>query len=171
MGEALKTNSFSGRAAHEIQSSNTAGDPVLHDPEDRGKAGAVYQKSRQRLYPKADTNTRCADLFHSHYGRKRYLEGTVVNLRGLDKYSIFVVCKKSKSTRYHAKKFEIPMVVTLVAQGFALKLTTVIWKGLLGHFQRRIDTPSASAFVQQRQKLLPAAFEDLFRRFTAFLRP
>ena len=26
-----------------------------------------------------------------------------------------------------------------------------IWKGLLGHFRRRIDTPSASAFVQQRQ--------------------
>lgn len=46
-----------------------------------------------------------------------------------------------------------------------------IWKGLLGHFQRRINTPSASAFVQQRQKLLPAAFEDLFRQFTGFLRP
>lgn len=24
------------------------------------------------------------------------------------------------------------------------------WKGLLGYFQNRIDTPSASAFVQQR---------------------
>jgi len=46
-----------------------------------------------------------------------------------------------------------------------------IWKGLLGHFQRRIDTPSASAFIQQRQKLLPAAFEDLFCQFTDFLRP
>jgi len=46
-----------------------------------------------------------------------------------------------------------------------------IWKGLLEHFQRRIDTPSASAFVQQRQKLLPAAFENLFHRFTDFLRP
>ncbi len=46
-----------------------------------------------------------------------------------------------------------------------------IWKGLLGHFQRRIDTPSASAFVQQRQKLLPSAFEDLFHQFTDFLRP
>lgn len=44
------------------------------------------------------------------------------------------------------------------------------WKGLLGHFQRKIDTPSA-AFVQQRQKLLPAAFEELFRQFTDFLRP
>ncbi len=46
-----------------------------------------------------------------------------------------------------------------------------IWKGLLGHFQREICTPSASAFVQQRQKLLPAAFEDLFRQFTDFLQP
>ena len=46
-----------------------------------------------------------------------------------------------------------------------------IWKGLLGHFRRRIDTPSASAFVQQRQKLLPSALEDLFHRFSDQLRP
>ncbi len=46
-----------------------------------------------------------------------------------------------------------------------------IWKGLLGHFQKKIDTPSASAFVQQRHKLLPSAFEDLFHCFTDFLRP
>ncbi len=46
-----------------------------------------------------------------------------------------------------------------------------VWKGLLGHFQKRIDTPSASAFVQQRQKLLPSAFEDLFHQFSDFLRP
>ena len=44
-----------------------------------------------------------------------------------------------------------------------------IWKGLLGHFRRRIDTPSA--FVQQRQKLLPSALEDLFHRFSDQLRP
>ena len=31
--------------------------------------------------------------------------------------------------------------------------------------------PSASAFVQQRQKLLPVALETLFHRFTALLRP
>lgn len=46
-----------------------------------------------------------------------------------------------------------------------------IWKGLLGHFGERTGTPSASAFVQQRQKLLPSAFEDLFHRFTDFLQP
>ena len=46
-----------------------------------------------------------------------------------------------------------------------------IWKGLLGYFRRRIDTPSASAFVQQRQKLLPSALEDLFHRFSDRLRP
>ena len=46
-----------------------------------------------------------------------------------------------------------------------------IWKGLLEHFQKRIDTPSAPAFVQQRWKLLPSAFEELFRQFTDFLRP
>lgn len=38
-------------------------------------------------------------------------------------------------------------------------------KGLLRYFQNGIDTPSASAFVQQRKKLLPQAFEDLFHRF------
>ena len=41
-----------------------------------------------------------------------------------------------------------------------------MWKGLLGYFQNGIGTPSASAFVQQRKKLLPQAFEDLFHRFT-----
>ncbi len=46
-----------------------------------------------------------------------------------------------------------------------------IWKGLLEHFHARLDAPSASAFVQQRQKLLPSAFEDLFHQFTDFLRP
>lgn len=40
------------------------------------------------------------------------------------------------------------------------------WKGLLGYFRNRVDAPSASAFVQQRKKLLPSAFSDLFRRFT-----
>ena len=35
------------------------------------------------------------------------------------------------------------------------------WKGLLEYFQNRIDTPSASTFVQQRKKLLPSAFSDL----------
>jgi len=116
-GEALKTNSFSGRVAHEIHSSNTAGDPVLHDPEDRGKAGAVCQESRQRLYPKADANA------------------TVLI------YLILTMDEKS------------------------------IWKGLLGHFQREKCTPSSSAFVQQQQKLLSVAFEDLFRQFTDHLRP
>ena len=38
-------------------------------------------------------------------------------------------------------------------------------------FQNSEKTPSASAFVQQRQKLLPAALEALFHRFTALLRP
>ena len=46
-----------------------------------------------------------------------------------------------------------------------------VWKGLFRHFRRRIDTPSASAFVQQRQKLLPSALEDLFHRFSDQLRP
>ena len=40
-----------------------------------------------------------------------------------------------------------------------------IWKGLLGHFRKRIDTPSASAFTQQRQKLLRPRSKICFTTF------
>ncbi len=46
-----------------------------------------------------------------------------------------------------------------------------IGKILIGRFQNKEKTPSASAFVQQRQKLLPSALETLFHHFTSFLRP
>lgn len=46
-----------------------------------------------------------------------------------------------------------------------------IGKNLSKCFRRRANAPSASAFVQQRQKLLPAALEELYHRFTAFLQP
>lgn len=46
-----------------------------------------------------------------------------------------------------------------------------IGKVLIGRFQNNKKTPSASAFVQQRQKLLPSALETLFHRFTDVLRP
>ncbi len=46
-----------------------------------------------------------------------------------------------------------------------------IGKALMERFKSRANTPSASAFVQQREKLLPAAMETLFQRFTACLRP
>ena len=46
-----------------------------------------------------------------------------------------------------------------------------IGKVLIGRFQNSEKTPSAPAFVQQRQKLLPSALETLFHRFTALLRP
>ena len=46
-----------------------------------------------------------------------------------------------------------------------------IGKVLIERFQNSEKTPSPSAFVQQRQKLLPAALETLFHGFTALLRP
>ena len=46
-----------------------------------------------------------------------------------------------------------------------------VGKALIERFKNREGTPSASAFVQQREKLLPAAMETLFQRFTACLRP
>ena len=42
-------------------------------------------------------------------------------------------------------------------------------KALIKRFKSMENTPSASAFVQQRQKLLPAAMETLFQRFTSCL--
>ena len=46
-----------------------------------------------------------------------------------------------------------------------------VGKVLIKRFKNREGTPSASAFVQRREKLLPAAMETLFQRFTACLRP
>lgn len=46
-----------------------------------------------------------------------------------------------------------------------------VGKVLVERFKSRQDTPSASAFVQQREKLLPAVMETLFQRFTTCLRP
>ena len=45
------------------------------------------------------------------------------------------------------------------------------WKNTDRTVSKQRKTPSASAFVQQRQKLLPAALETLFHRFTVLLRP
>ena len=44
-----------------------------------------------------------------------------------------------------------------------------VGKAMIERFQNREETPSASAFVQQREKLLPAAMETLFQRFTSCL--
>jgi len=46
-----------------------------------------------------------------------------------------------------------------------------VGKALIKRFKSMENTPSASALVQQREKLLPAALETLFQRFTACLRP
>ena len=46
-----------------------------------------------------------------------------------------------------------------------------IGKNLMKHFRHKADAPSSAAFVQQRQKLLPAALEELYHRFTTFLQP
>ena len=46
-----------------------------------------------------------------------------------------------------------------------------VGKALIRRFKSMENTPSASAFVQQREKLLPAAMETLFQRFTSCLCP
>ncbi len=41
-------------------------------------------------------------------------------------YQFCCATKETKVARYHAKKFEVPVHVPLVAQGLVLKLTTVL---------------------------------------------
>ena len=46
-----------------------------------------------------------------------------------------------------------------------------VGKNLMKAFRFQEKTPSASAFVQQRKKLLPKALEDLFHSFSNSLTP
>ena len=41
-----------------------------------------------------------------------------------------------------------------------------IYKELLEYFQYDVDIASTSAFIQQRTKILPSAFEFIFNKFT-----
>ncbi|MEG0857729.1 MAG: hypothetical protein RSG52_14770 [Terrisporobacter sp.] len=41
-----------------------------------------------------------------------------------------------------------------------------IYRELLEHFKYDVETDTASAFVQQRDKILPSALEHLFKTFT-----
>lgn len=68
-------------------------------------------------------------------------------------------------TRHRTLGFEatISLLLTMSANS--------VGKALMERFKSRKDTPSASAFVQQREKLLPTAMETLYQRFTACLRP
>lgn len=77
----------------------------------------------------------------------------------------FARCPGRDFTRKRALPFETLIFLLLTMSGKS------VWKNLGTYFHHRIDTPSASAFVQQRQKLLPAALEELFHQFTAVLQP
>lgn len=68
-------------------------------------------------------------------------------------------------SRHRALKFESVIFLLLTMGGES------VGKGLMEHFRFQTDTPSASAFVQQRKKLLPRALEDLFHHFTGQLKP
>ena len=57
--------------------------------------------------------------------------------------------------------------------GFASVIRLILSMGssslgqeILKYFQFQDDFPSVSAFVQQRQKIKPDAFAELFRRFS-----
>ena len=77
----------------------------------------------------------------------------------------YVRCPGRDFTRPRTLTFETVVSLLLTMR------ENSIGKVLIGRFQNSEKTPSASAFVQQRQKLLPAALETLFHRFTALLRP
>ncbi len=55
-GEALKTNLFSGGAAHEIYAENSAWDAVFVDPKNGGAAGKIRQAARTGFHPSPDAD-------------------------------------------------------------------------------------------------------------------
>lgn len=102
------------------------------------------------------------------------MEQTPVILRGILHYLIRRLGETPEQfVRRPGRDFTRPRTLTFETL-ISLLLTmskNSVGKALIGRFKNREDTPSVSAFVQQGEKLLPAAMETLFRRFTACLHP
>lgn len=74
--------------------------------------------------------------------------------------SMFVRNPQTDFTR--KRKLTFSTVMSLVLQMTGASLNNEI----LRFFQHQPEVPSTSAFVQQREKILPVAFKELFTRFT-----
>ena len=88
----------------------------------------------------------------------RGMLGTMIKKMGEDPTG-FVRNPGRDFTRHRTLTFEtvISLLLTMGERS--------VGKELMGWFKLKGQTPSASAFVQQRQKLLPSAMETLFHRF------
>lgn len=75
--------------------------------------------------------------------------------------SKFLRNPKSDFSRNRKINFKTFIGITLNSGGCTMS------KELLDYFDFNIDTPTVSAYTQQRSKVLPEAFEFLFQRFTA----
>lgn len=83
-------------------------------------------------------------------------------LNEMHEYSgLFVNNPEKDFTRKRKLDFKEMLNILLSMGGNSLKLE------LLNYFSYDVETATCSAFVQQREKILPEAFEFLFRRFTA----
>lgn len=82
-------------------------------------------------------------------------------LSEMDTYS-YLFCKNPEKdfTRKRKLDFKEMLRILLSIGGNSLKLE------LMEYFSYNVDTVTSSAFVQQREKLLPEAFQFLFHKFT-----
>ena len=93
---------------------------------------------------------------YSCYVKKSLLE--IIN--EMTQYQwLFVKQPEKDFTRNRKLTFEKMMTSFLMMEGGSLR------KELLDLNQYRLDTPSVSAFNQQREKILPEAFQFLFHEF------
>lgn len=74
--------------------------------------------------------------------------------------SVFLRNPKSDFSRNRKINFKTFIGITLNSGGCTMS------KELLDYFDFNVDTPTVSAYTQQRSKVLPEAFEFLFRKFT-----
>ena len=74
--------------------------------------------------------------------------------------SMFLRNPKSDFTRNRKINLKTLIGITLNSGGCTMS------KELLDYFDFSKDTPTVSAYTQQRSKVLPEAFEFLFRKFT-----
>lgn len=71
-------------------------------------------------------------------------------------------CRNSEKDFTRRKKLPMDKVIKTVL-GFSSKSLN---NEMIDIFSGDTELPSASAFVQQQAKILPSAFEDVFKRFT-----
>ena len=94
-----------------------------------------------------------------------YIETITESLRNLiselsDNPSLFLKNPQKDFTRNRKIDFKTFIGITMNSGGATMS------KELLDYFDFEVSTPTVSAYTQQRSKVLPEAFEYLFKTFT-----